>query len=324
MKPLARREGRRLHESARRTAVRAVPGRLRRRRRQGRGLQGWRRHAPLAAVPRRRRHRLPERQPQQAQSRARSQDRRAGRRSRAASCATADVVRRELRPRRGRATGHRLRDAAAGQPAPRLLQHLRLRTPRADERRQGLRRHPAGLQRHDVDHRRARTARRRAARSRRSTRRRAFTRSAASSPRCSQRERTGEGALVETSLFDTAMGFLAYFFQSYWERGAQPAKSRLGPRVAVPVPGVPGRPTSTFCSASPTMRCGASSATLAGPRPLSPTIRAFAPTPTACAIATDDRRARAVGDGRRARATTGCGFSATPAFPRRRSTPSPT
>jgi crotonobetainyl-CoA:carnitine CoA-transferase CaiB-like acyl-CoA transferase len=42
------------------------------------------------------------------------------------------------------------------------------------------------------------------------------------------REKTGQGALVETSLFDTAMGFLGYFFQSYWEKGTQPAKSGSG------------------------------------------------------------------------------------------------
>src|SRR5207344_2824695 len=43
-----------------------------------------------------------------------------------------------------------------------------------------------------------------------------------------ERGRTGHGALVEVSLFDTAMGFLAYFFQSYWEKGTQPAKSGSG------------------------------------------------------------------------------------------------
>ena len=42
------------------------------------------------------------------------------------------------------------------------------------------------------------------------------------------RERTGEGALVETSLFDTALAFLAYFFQGYWEKGTQPKKSGSG------------------------------------------------------------------------------------------------
>ena len=43
-----------------------------------------------------------------------------------------------------------------------------------------------------------------------------------------EREKTGNGGLVETSLYDTAMAFLAYFFQSYWERGTQPAKSGSG------------------------------------------------------------------------------------------------
>src|SRR4029453_9963506 len=42
------------------------------------------------------------------------------------------------------------------------------------------------------------------------------------------RERTGEGALVEVSLFDTSLAFLAYFFQGYWEKGTQPKKSGSG------------------------------------------------------------------------------------------------
>jgi crotonobetainyl-CoA:carnitine CoA-transferase CaiB-like acyl-CoA transferase len=42
------------------------------------------------------------------------------------------------------------------------------------------------------------------------------------------REKTGQGALIETSLFDTAIGFLGYFFQSYWEKGTQPAKCGSG------------------------------------------------------------------------------------------------
>ncbi|MEO8752260.1 MAG: CaiB/BaiF CoA-transferase family protein [Casimicrobiaceae bacterium] len=42
------------------------------------------------------------------------------------------------------------------------------------------------------------------------------------------RERTGEGALVEVSLFDTALAFLAYFFQGYWEQGTQPKKAGSG------------------------------------------------------------------------------------------------
>jgi crotonobetainyl-CoA:carnitine CoA-transferase CaiB-like acyl-CoA transferase len=42
------------------------------------------------------------------------------------------------------------------------------------------------------------------------------------------RDKTGAGALIETSLYDTAVGFLGYFLQSYWEKGTQPAKSGSG------------------------------------------------------------------------------------------------
>lgn len=38
------------------------------------------------------------------------------------------------------------------------------------------------------------------------------------------RLRTGEGAMVEASLFDTSVGFLAYVAQSYWERGSEPQR----------------------------------------------------------------------------------------------------
>jgi crotonobetainyl-CoA:carnitine CoA-transferase CaiB-like acyl-CoA transferase len=41
-----------------------------------------------------------------------------------------------------------------------------------------------------------------------------------------QRDRTGRGIKIETSLFDSAVGFLGYFLQSYWQRGTEPA--RLG------------------------------------------------------------------------------------------------
>lgn len=41
-----------------------------------------------------------------------------------------------------------------------------------------------------------------------------------------QRDRTGHGVKIETSLFDSAVGFLGYFLQSYWQRGTEPA--RLG------------------------------------------------------------------------------------------------
>ena len=42
------------------------------------------------------------------------------------------------------------------------------------------------------------------------------------------RERTGEGGLVEASLFDTATGLLGYFLQSFWERGTEPEKPGSG------------------------------------------------------------------------------------------------
>ncbi len=41
-----------------------------------------------------------------------------------------------------------------------------------------------------------------------------------------QRNRTGRGVKIETSLFDSAVGFLGYFLQSYWQRGTEP--ERLG------------------------------------------------------------------------------------------------
>jgi crotonobetainyl-CoA:carnitine CoA-transferase CaiB-like acyl-CoA transferase len=41
-----------------------------------------------------------------------------------------------------------------------------------------------------------------------------------------QCERTGRGVKIETSLFDSAVGFLGYFLQSYWQRGTEP--TRLG------------------------------------------------------------------------------------------------
>ena len=43
-----------------------------------------------------------------------------------------------------------------------------------------------------------------------------------------ERERTGKGTLVEVSLYETALAFLAYFYQGYWERGTQPAKCGSG------------------------------------------------------------------------------------------------
>jgi len=43
-----------------------------------------------------------------------------------------------------------------------------------------------------------------------------------------RRNRTGQGGLVEASLFDSATGFLGYFLQSFWERGTEPAKAGSG------------------------------------------------------------------------------------------------
>lgn len=43
-----------------------------------------------------------------------------------------------------------------------------------------------------------------------------------------ERERTGEGAVVEASLFDTATGFLGYFLQNFWERGTEPVRPGSG------------------------------------------------------------------------------------------------
>jgi len=38
------------------------------------------------------------------------------------------------------------------------------------------------------------------------------------------REKSGKGASIQVSLFDTALGLLSYNLQTFWERGVQPAK----------------------------------------------------------------------------------------------------
>ena len=38
------------------------------------------------------------------------------------------------------------------------------------------------------------------------------------------REKSGKGAAIQVSLFDTALGILGYNLQTFWERGTQPAK----------------------------------------------------------------------------------------------------
>lgn len=46
--------------------------------------------------------------------------------------------------------------------------------------------------------------------------------------------RTGEGARLEVSLFETAMSFLSYNFQTYWEKGVLPEKCGSGHESLVP------------------------------------------------------------------------------------------
>ncbi len=43
-----------------------------------------------------------------------------------------------------------------------------------------------------------------------------------------QRDRTGSGTKIETSLFDSAVGFLGYFLQNYWQRGTEPERPGSG------------------------------------------------------------------------------------------------
>jgi crotonobetainyl-CoA:carnitine CoA-transferase CaiB-like acyl-CoA transferase len=43
-----------------------------------------------------------------------------------------------------------------------------------------------------------------------------------------ERARTGHGVKVEASLFDTAVAFLGYFLQGYWQRGTEPERPGSG------------------------------------------------------------------------------------------------
>ena len=43
-----------------------------------------------------------------------------------------------------------------------------------------------------------------------------------------QRAQTAKGVKIEASLFDAAVGFLAYFLQGYWQRGTEPVKPGSG------------------------------------------------------------------------------------------------
>ena len=56
-----------------------------------------------------------------------------------------------------------------------------------------------------------------------------------------ERTRTGRGRQVEVSLFDTSVGFLAYFLQSYWARGTEPEKPGSGHESLCPYEVFPTR-----------------------------------------------------------------------------------
>ena len=43
-----------------------------------------------------------------------------------------------------------------------------------------------------------------------------------------ERARTGKGMMLDASLFDTAVGFLGYFLQSFWQRGTEPVRIAAG------------------------------------------------------------------------------------------------
>ena len=43
-----------------------------------------------------------------------------------------------------------------------------------------------------------------------------------------QQQKSGRGARIEVSLFDSAVSFLGYFLQSYWQRGSEPTRSGSG------------------------------------------------------------------------------------------------
>lgn len=43
-----------------------------------------------------------------------------------------------------------------------------------------------------------------------------------------ERERTGQGTLIDANLYETSLAFLAYFLQGYWETGREPKKAGSG------------------------------------------------------------------------------------------------
>ena len=54
-----------------------------------------------------------------------------------------------------------------------------------------------------------------------------------------QRAQTGKGLRVDASLFDTAVGFLGYFLQGYWQRGTEPLRVAAGHESLCPYQAFP-------------------------------------------------------------------------------------
>lgn len=54
-----------------------------------------------------------------------------------------------------------------------------------------------------------------------------------------QRDRNKKGVRIETSLFDSAVGFLGYFLQNYWQRGTEPQRPGSGHESLCPYQSFP-------------------------------------------------------------------------------------
>ena len=74
-----------------------------------------------------------------------------------------------------------------------------------------------------------------------------------------ERNRTGKGCYLEVSLFETAVAFLGYNLQTYWESGRCPrSPGQVTSRFVLIRPST--RATRRFSSVSPTTTCGGASA----------------------------------------------------------------
>ena len=109
----------------------------------------------------------------------------------------------------------------------------RLRPHGPVERAARLRPARAGRGRHPLGDGGSRTAGRARRRLARSTRARACGRRSACSPRCMERERTGEGSTVDVSLYETAIAYMAYHLTGYLGSGVVPGRTGTGfPSIA--------------------------------------------------------------------------------------------